>query len=60
VDATRIWRGLTQANSVPHTLAEHRAIVDAIELGDAGLARALMIVHISGVERWLRDAVDRP
>ncbi len=54
----RIWRGLTQANSVSRTLAEHHAIVDAIELGDSGLARALMIMHISGVERWLRDAID--
>lgn len=54
----RVWRGLTQLNSVQHTLAEHTAIVDALERGDAGLARALTTVHISGVEQWLRDAVD--
>lgn len=53
----RIWRGLTQENSVGRTLAEHRAIVDALERGDAELAQALTIVHISGVEQWLRDAV---
>ena len=53
----RIWRGLTQENSVDRTLAEHRAIVDALERGDAELAQALTVVHISGVEQWLRDAV---
>jgi GntR family transcriptional repressor for pyruvate dehydrogenase complex len=52
----RIWRGLTQRNSVDRTLAEHRAIVDALERRDAELAQALTIVHISGVEQWLRDA----
>uniref|UniRef100_UPI00398A1505 FCD domain-containing protein n=1 Tax=Mycetocola sp. TaxID=1871042 RepID=UPI00398A1505 len=53
----RIWRGLTQENSVARTLDEHRAIVDALERGDAELAQALTVVHISGVEQWLRDAV---
>ncbi|RLQ82832.1 FadR/GntR family transcriptional regulator [Mycetocola zhadangensis] len=53
----RIWRGLTQEKSVERTLAEHRGIVDALEAGDAGLAQALMTVHIAGVEQWLRDAV---
>ena len=53
----RIWRGLTQENSVPRTLGEHHAIVDALERGDAALARALTIVHISGVEQWLNDTV---
>lgn len=54
----RIWRGLTQENSVARTLAEHRAIVDALERGDADLAQALTTVHVSGVEQWLRDAVE--
>jgi GntR family transcriptional repressor for pyruvate dehydrogenase complex len=52
----RIWRGLTQEHAVARTLAEHEAIVDALERGDAELAQALTIVHISGVEQWLRDA----
>ena len=52
----RIWRGLTQRNSVDRTRAEHRAIVDALERRDAELAQALTTVHISGVEQWLRDA----
>jgi len=53
----RIWRGLTQENSVPRTLGEHHAIVDALERGDAALAQALTVVHISGVEQWLHDAI---
>ncbi|TFD76425.1 FadR family transcriptional regulator [Cryobacterium sp. Sr8] len=52
----RIWRGLTQEHAVARTLAEHVSIVDALERGDADLAQALTIVHISGVEQWLRDA----
>lgn len=50
----RVWRGLTQANAVARTLEEHRAIVDALAIGDAPLAHALATVHISGVEQWLR------
>jgi len=53
----RIWRGLTQEHSVERTLAEHKAIADALEEHDAELAQALTIVHISGIEQWLRDAV---
>ncbi|WGD37481.1 FadR/GntR family transcriptional regulator [Lysinibacter sp. HNR] len=52
----RIWRGLTQAHSTPQTLLEHRAIVDALERGDAQLAQALTTAHIAGVEQWLREA----
>ncbi|AKU15644.1 FadR/GntR family transcriptional regulator [Luteipulveratus mongoliensis] len=51
----RIWRGLTQDNAVARTLAEHHAIVDAIESGDADLVRSCVTVHISGVERWLQQ-----
>jgi GntR family transcriptional repressor for pyruvate dehydrogenase complex len=53
----RIWRGLTQEHSVERTLAEHEAIADALEGHDAELAQALTIVHISGIEQWLRDAL---
>jgi GntR family transcriptional regulator, transcriptional repressor for pyruvate dehydrogenase complex len=54
----RIWRGLTQEHSVQRTLSEHRAIASALALGDAELARSLDIVHISGVEQWLRESLD--
>lgn len=53
----RVWRGLTQERSVERTLAEHHAIVDALASGDAEVVRALVTVHISGVEQWLRRAV---
>lgn len=53
----RIWRGLTEEKAVDRTLSEHAAIVGALERGDADLARALLTVHISGVEHWLRQAL---
>lgn len=49
----RIWRGLTEQNSVARTLEEHRAIVDAMASKDTELVRARVAVHISGVEHWL-------
>jgi GntR family transcriptional repressor for pyruvate dehydrogenase complex len=52
----RVWRGLTQANVVERTLAEHRAILDGLAAGDPELVRARVTVHISGVEDWLRQA----
>jgi GntR family transcriptional repressor for pyruvate dehydrogenase complex len=53
----RIWRGLTEERSVTRTLAEHRAIVDALERRDAELVRSLVVVHVSGVENWLRRSL---
>lgn len=56
----RIWRGVTEGGAVARTLAEHTAIVDAIEIGDGEAARAWMTAHIAGVENWLRQAADAP
>ena len=53
----RVWRGLTQEGSVQRTLTEHRAIVDALEVGDTELVAAQMTVHVSGVAAWLRRAL---
>lgn len=53
----RIWRGLTQENAVDRTLHEHAGIVEALERGDAELAHALTVVHVNGVEQWLREAL---
>ena len=53
----RIWRGITQENAVEQTLHEHHAILDAISSGDAELAQALTVMHVSGVEGWLRSAL---
>ena len=52
----RVWRGLTEEGSVARTLTEHRAIVDALEEGDAALVQAQALAHVSGVVRWLRRA----
>jgi GntR family transcriptional regulator, transcriptional repressor for pyruvate dehydrogenase complex len=54
----RVWRGLTQERSVTRTLDEHRAIVDALASHDPEVARSWVTVHISGVESWLRDALE--
>jgi GntR family transcriptional repressor for pyruvate dehydrogenase complex len=55
----RIWRGLTQSGAIRQTLAEHRAIVEAIAARDPELARSWATVHVAGVERWIR-ALPRP
>lgn len=51
----RIWRGLTQGGTVERTLAEHRAILDALAAHDPEVARSWATVHIAGVEQWLRS-----
>lgn len=53
----RIWRGLTEQDAVERTLAEHRGIVAALRSGDAELARAATMMHVSGVEQWVRDTL---
>lgn len=55
----RVWRGLTQENSIARTLAEHTGVVDALAIGDAKLVEALSIAHIAGVEQWLRGWTDQ-
>ena len=56
----RIWRGITEGGAIDRTVAEHRAICDAIERGSPELARAWMAVHLASVEAWLRQAVEPP
>ncbi|WP_347108738.1 FadR/GntR family transcriptional regulator [Paenarthrobacter sp. S56] len=53
----RIWGGLAQDKAVAHTLAEHRAIADALERGDAELVKALSTVHVSGVGKALHEVL---
>lgn len=53
----RIWRGITERNAVARTLHEHSMISAAIEAGDEELAEALTLVHVSGVEQWLKSAL---
>ncbi|GHE56186.1 MULTISPECIES: FadR/GntR family transcriptional regulator [Streptomyces] len=52
----RVWRGITEDGAVARTIDEHRGILDAVRQRNAELAQALMFVHVSGVEHWLRKA----
>jgi GntR family transcriptional repressor for pyruvate dehydrogenase complex len=52
----RIWRGITQQGAVDRTIAEHRAILEALRRRDAQLSAALCLTHIAGIEQWIRDA----
>ncbi len=49
----RVWRGLTQAGTKGRTLAEHRAILEALVAHEPEVARSWATVHIAGVEQWL-------
>jgi GntR family transcriptional repressor for pyruvate dehydrogenase complex len=49
----RVWRGLTQAGKKERTLAEHRAILEALAAHEPEVARSWATVHIAGVEQWL-------
>ena len=53
----RIWRGLTQSEPRERTLAEHRAILDALASRDAEVARSWATVHIANVEQWLSSVL---
>ena len=53
----RIWRGMTEPRALERTLAEHRAIYNAIMSRDGDLARSWATVHIAGIESWLRTAL---
>lgn len=50
----RVWRGMVEANASDRTLAEHEAIYAALADGDANLAQAAALMHVSTTERWLR------
>ncbi|MEV7009825.1 FadR/GntR family transcriptional regulator [Streptosporangium sp. NPDC051022] len=54
---TRIWEGLTRENALERTRQQHTAICDAIAARQPGVARAWAMVHIAGVEEWLRNAL---
>lgn len=49
----RIWRGITQSGAIERTLADHTAILEAIEARDPDLASAHTAAHIAGLEQWL-------
>lgn len=51
----RVWRGVTDENANERTRREHHAIVDAVESRQPDVAAARALVHIAGVEDWLRQ-----
>lgn len=51
----RVWRGLVTAEAAEQTLREHEAIFTALVAGDAGLAQAAALMHITTTETWLRE-----
>ncbi|MFJ8044143.1 FadR/GntR family transcriptional regulator [Kitasatospora sp. NPDC096147] len=53
----RLWRGITQQDAVARTLAEHTAILEALEEGDPETARAWATVHVASITRWLSTAL---
>jgi GntR family transcriptional regulator, transcriptional repressor for pyruvate dehydrogenase complex len=50
----RVWRGMVDDDVADRTLAEHQAIYDALAAGDAVLAQAAALIHVSTTEKWLR------
>jgi GntR family transcriptional regulator, transcriptional repressor for pyruvate dehydrogenase complex len=50
----RVWRGLVDADAARETLREHEAIYLALVAGDATLAHAAALMHITTTETWLR------
>jgi len=53
----RIWRGLTQEGAVARTREQHQSILDAVAARQPELARSWAMIHIAGVEEWLRRAL---
>jgi GntR family transcriptional regulator, transcriptional repressor for pyruvate dehydrogenase complex len=51
----RVWRGMVDDAVADLTVAEHQAIYDALAAGDAALAQAAALLHISTTEKWFRD-----
>ncbi|BCJ73424.1 hypothetical protein CS0771_29680 [Catellatospora sp. IY07-71] len=52
----RIWRGLTQERAVERTREQRLAILDAIAARRPEVARSWSLIHVAGVEEWLRRA----
>jgi len=53
----RVWRAITQEDTVEKTLLEHEEIINAIEAGDHDRAIGAAAAHVSGVEGWLKKAI---
>jgi GntR family transcriptional regulator, transcriptional repressor for pyruvate dehydrogenase complex len=53
----RVWRGMVESNASASTLSEHEAIFRALQTGDAPLAQAAALLHVTTSESWLRTAL---
>lgn len=53
----RFWRGLTQERAVERTREQHLAILDAIAARRPEVAQSWALIHVAGVEEWLRRAL---
>jgi GntR family transcriptional repressor for pyruvate dehydrogenase complex len=51
----RVWHGVADRLALDQARADHTRIYDAIDSGDAELARAAALLHIETNERWLRE-----
>lgn len=56
----RVWRGMTDNDAAPLTLAQHTAIYEALADGDAATAHAAALIHVRTSERWLREHLAQP
>ncbi|WP_333769940.1 FadR/GntR family transcriptional regulator [Streptomyces sp. IBSBF 2435] len=55
----RVWRGLVDDKAGDRTVAEHRAIYNALVARDRALAEAAALIHVSTTEQWLREHFDQ-
>jgi GntR family transcriptional repressor for pyruvate dehydrogenase complex len=55
----RVWRGLVDDDAGARTIAEHQAIYAALAAGNAALAQAAALVHVSSTEQWLREHLEQ-
>lgn len=53
----RIWRGITQEGAVAKTQEQHVMIYEALAGRQPDLARSWAMVHVAGVEQWLRSTL---
>jgi GntR family transcriptional regulator, transcriptional repressor for pyruvate dehydrogenase complex len=51
----RVWHGVADRLALDQARADHTRIYEAIDSGDAELARAAALLHIETNERWLRE-----
>jgi DNA-binding FadR family transcriptional regulator len=53
----RLWRELADEGAAKRTVAEHRAIAEALAAGDPERARLRAAVHVAGVEDFVRSQI---